>query len=600
MKTIIPKDTGKVYHKKKSAEMNATKKIRKKNKLKLWLYMLKKHPFYGGVYILLDTTSIVILNIVNVFTVKYIVSNDYSFRKICICFTLLVVISVMLKFFTSFLGNYFNPILSEKLGTDLLIKLFDITHNVKYEKFETPAFLDDCTITKDAAQDIIIKTFNNIKDFVKYLAVFIMFFLFSYTSDKIGLVFVTISSIITLLVNKKISKLNMKQREELTMLMRKRDYIRRIMETQEFSKELKSTNLYDISKKAYSDTNYDIEKHFVKYFKRYYIPLNIIKEFFGNYFIINILYSGWIAYNTIITKNISFDVFSALIVSVWSLNAITLDISNNIYDSGFTNRIVTKIEDFIDSAGRDKDNPMMKMSNCKELNIRISNLSFTYLGHNLPVLHDINMEINDGKKIAIVGPNGSGKSTLLKLICGLYNTESITCNGININQIDNYKTNISIMFQDYNLYAISTYENLCMDFVTYDKIDKAKILLKDLSMDSILSDDSLLMREFNNNGFVLSGGMKQKLALVKAIIKESKILILDEPSSRLDNNSIRMIEKLLAESNKTIIIVTHNLALTKKVDNIYVLKQGEICESGTHRYLCDKKGLYYKMINSKS
>ena len=577
--------------------MKNNKKIQNKNSLKIYSYILRKLHVYGALYIFLETASIVLLNIANVFTVKIIISNNYSVKGISIYFICLIVISIVLKLSTSFINNYFNPIISEKVGTDLQIKLFDIVHSVDYEKFETPSFLDDCKITKDAAEDILMKSFYIIKDSIKYLAVFVMFFMFSFTSDITGLVFVAISSIITLWVNKKVSMVNMRQIEELTMLMRKRDYCRRIMEAQEFSKEMKLTNLYKTSKKVYCDTNVEIEKHFVKYFKRYYIPLNMTKEFWGNYFIINILYSGWIAYNTIVTKNISFDVFSALIVSVWSLNAITLDISNTLSGCGYTNRIVAKIEEFINNGTN--GNNKMKVSNCDEMQIRISNLTFTYPEQDHPVLCDINMEINDSQKIAIVGRNGSGKSTLLKLIAGLYTTDSITCNGIKISEMEDYKRNISIMFQDFNLYAISTKENLCMDFVTDDKINQAKILLKELSLDNILSDESLLMREFDSDGVVLSGGMKQKVALVKAIIKESKLLILDEPSSRLDNSSTRMIEKLLKESNRTIIIVTHDLTITKNVDKIYVMNQGRVCESGTYEYLCEKRGMYHKMINSK-
>ncbi|MCL1935580.1 MAG: ABC transporter ATP-binding protein/permease [Defluviitaleaceae bacterium] len=260
--------------------------------------------------------------------------------------------------------------------------------------------------------------------------------------------------------------------------------------------------------------------------------------------------------------------------------------------------------------------------------IEYKNVSFTYPNQTNPVLKNINLKIDKLEKIAIVGENGAGKSTFIKLLVRLYEpTEgNIYLNGMNIRDIDynDYSKLFSTIFQDYKLFSFSIRENIALfqDYKLFSFSIRENIALeedKDINDGSIIQSlkDSGLYRKinslqngiytniykiFDNNGIELSGGELQKLALARSLYRNSKVIVLDEPTSSLDPNSeIQMYNNIgNLIKDKIAICITHRLSSTKFCDKILVLHKGIVLEYGTHSELVNNKGMYYNLYNAQA
>ena len=240
---------------------------------------------------------------------------------------------------------------------------------------------------------------------------------------------------------------------------------------------------------------------------------------------------------------------------------------------------------------------------------KIENLSFSYDG-NKQVLTNISMQIKPGEKIAIVGLNGAGKTTFIKLLMRLYDPDngSILLDDINIKNytIDSYHKLFGTVFQDFKQYAFSVKENICFDSSNSISDKEIYNVLESVGLsEKIKSHKDNIFAEVGNefsDGINFSGGESQKLAIARAIAKESPIIVLDEASSALDPISEHNINTMMLQvfESKTIIIISHRLSTVINADKIYYFKNGQIIEQGTHRELIHAKGHYYKLFTTQA
>lgn len=248
------------------------------------------------------------------------------------------------------------------------------------------------------------------------------------------------------------------------------------------------------------------------------------------------------------------------------------------------------------------------LSNKHELEFK--NVSFKYPGGNDYVLKNISLRIDNGSKLSVVGYNGAGKSTLIKLICRLYEpTEGVILyNGIDISTLryKDYIKLISVVFQDYNIYYFSVRDNVSLVSDNPDEeaiVSALKLSGLERKMRTLPKGlDTQIGKEFDHEGIEFSGGEGQKLACARAYFKDSPIVILDEPTASLDPISERQLYERFDSivKGKTSIYISHRLARSKYCDNIIVLEDGQIIESGTHKQLVSKKGIYAEMYTKQS
>lgn len=243
------------------------------------------------------------------------------------------------------------------------------------------------------------------------------------------------------------------------------------------------------------------------------------------------------------------------------------------------------------------------------LTIEFKNVSFTYPGTEQSILDNISFAINQGEKIGIVGLNGSGKTTLIKLLCRLYDpTEgNIFLNGIDIKQIphNKYTALIGIVLQDFCLFAYSIRENIVFNKNTDE--EKLNECIKKSGLAGKVSTltngfETIIYKRLDDNGIEFSGGEGQKLALARAIYKNSGILVLDEPTSALDPIAEYELFSKMSDisQGKTTLFISHRLSSTRFCNRIFVLSGGKIAESGNHEELMAKQGIYADLFSSQA
>ncbi|NET77186.1 ABC transporter ATP-binding protein [Okeania sp. SIO1F9] len=252
--------------------------------------------------------------------------------------------------------------------------------------------------------------------------------------------------------------------------------------------------------------------------------------------------------------------------------------------------------EILDPEGEIKKLPTVEVNNSKIGEIRFENVWFGYKPNEY-VLKNLNFTIKPGEKVALVGPTGAGKSSVIRLLCRLYDVNKgiILVDGINIKDLPQaeLRKHIGVILQDGFLFAGDVKSNITLgeDY----SLEEIQTSAKNTNIDKFIAE---LPQGYNTQlrerGANLSGGQKQLLAFARAAIRKPIILVLDEATASLDVVTEALIqsalEKLLAE--RTAIIIAHRLSTIRNVNRVFVLKRGELIESGTHEELLQKEGLY--------
>ncbi|MGN0786039.1 MAG: ABC transporter ATP-binding protein [Christensenellales bacterium] len=265
-----------------------------------------------------------------------------------------------------------------------------------------------------------------------------------------------------------------------------------------------------------------------------------------------------------------------------------LDIPNNMYQGSLT----------------------VEKRNDRKYEVEFRNVSFKYPGSEDYALRNVNMKFEIGKRLAVVGMNGSGKTTFIKLLCRLYDpTEGeILLNGIDIRKYNyaEYMNIFSVVFQDFKLFSLTLGENVASG----SNIDREKVIdcLNKAGFGGRLAEmpngiDTYLYTDYEKDGVNVSGGEAQKIAIARALYKDSPFIILDEPTAALDPIAEAEIYGKFDEiaGDKTAIYISHRLSSCKFCDEIAVFHEGAVIQQGTHASLvADESGKYYELWHAQA
>ncbi len=355
---------------------------------------------------------------------------------------------------------------------------------------------------------------------------------------------------------------------------------------------------------AEREVNSETEKRFIKFIKNifnngYINNLQMtLKSLVKGIFSIAILWLGTVQ---VIKGNISFGEllsFNALLVYFLDPIENIINLQPTVQTAIVAAERLSEILDL--SLEKAEDEHKKIIPNTLNGEIEFKNLDFRYGSRSL-VLKNINLKIKQGERIALVGESGSGKTTLVKLLMNFYQCEKgeLLINKFNIKDIniEALRDKIAYISQETFLFNGTIIENLSLGnpYLTYDEIIEAckKAQIHDFINSLPLRYNTLV----EENGMNFSGGQKQRLSIARAILRKPEILIMDEATSNLDSITERAIENTIHEFSKgmTTIIIAHRLSTIMRCDNIYILENGEIIESGNHKELIERKDKYYSL-----
>ena len=572
--------------------------------------MWKIHPAGVIAYFLDQFIQYAFWVFYSVIFMQFLFGDENGLRSFSDTATFIVValfVNILFRSISQWYWNVYGQKADIKIHYGLNMKLFGKAQSVDISCFETPEFYN--TYTKAAneasvrAQSVLYNCSSAIGSFVSSVYVIITMALITPWS----LVFIALPLFANLYLGKRLANLSFKENEETTGDRRRIDYVDRIVYFRKYAGELRLTNIYNVLERMFRKSADNITDVKMKYAAGYAF-LNATKSVMM--FLLG--YEGmWLCAAVLALKG-SITIGQAVVL----INAIT-SVSWMINDFEKTTSECSKNAFFIDNLktflnfepqiDETKDG-LEPPQNVETLEFK--NVSFSYIGQEELALKNVSLTMRKGVRHALVGINGSGKSTLIKLMMRFYDpTEGeILLNGINIKEFDvkKYRELIGAAFQDFALFSATVGENVLMRELASDEDRECVIsALKESDVYDKISSlekgiDTVLTKEFDNEGAELSGGERQKIAIARAFAKNSPIVILDEPSSALDPiaeyKMFKTVNRLCEGENTLSVIVSHRLSSAAMCDRLFVFQNGELKEEGTHKELLENKGIYADMF----
>lgn len=546
--------------------------------------------------------------LISVIGIKYIIDTvsegkdmNRVYKAVLIIAGVLILSNVLSLLYREFYWN----MAKERLYYRLNSTLYEKAHSLDLQNYDDPDFYNNFILTIESSSENIQGLLGMVQNYIGNIVSLIAVSSVIFVIDPVCLLIIFASIIIFMPLSTKIGKLQMGRRIDNTKFHRRSDYFQRIFYLQDYAKEVRMNNIRPLLMERYNDAADDVIRNQDKYWKKIascYAVQQVGVQALGFMFVLPM----YLGYCVCVKKTLSAGDFVATFNGAYSI-AMSLNFLTVWASAVFSERakMIEKYRGFLKSDFKIKDGKATaKITEPKT--IKFENMSFTYPGNSEPTLKNINLEIKPYEKIALVGYNGAGKTTLTNLLLRLYDVTdgSILIDGQNIKDVtvSSHRNRFSAVFQDFQTFACSVGENVALD----ENVDKARVLqaLRHSGFSKELKNgtDTELLREFDDEGIMLSGGEAQKIAIARAFYKNCPYIILDEPSANLDPIAEYNLNKAMIEAanHKTVIFISHRLSTTVVADKIYVMENGEIIEAGSHGELMAQNGTYAKMFTLQS
>lgn len=570
--------------------------------------VVKIKPSYLIIKVLTIVTS-VISSLIPVFVINEIVNiyyDDKNIGKISLVvgigFILLAVIALC-NFVIELYDSHVRRVFIAKESIIFYRKLSCLD----YELHESPLFLNDYTRALEESVEHIFITCNGTFNIIKILITSIGMFSVIATLHYMIIIVAVALAIVYAVLRVFMAKIQFIASTHQRPFRRMTRYNERSFTLKESMSELKTTKIGDLL----LEKNNKAHDNIIKIFDKYILPKTIL-SFICN-LLLTILYPlivCVVAYFTI--DNLTPEViawFSSMTVAATTISSLISQLARAVGDVGGSVTEVKVAFDLLKMEGKIESKQGINVEEFESL--EVNNISFSYKG-DYNQLEDVTLKIKKGQKIAIVGHNGAGKTTLVKLLLRLYDVN----NGEILYNNDNYKDinvlslrkEVGAVFQNVEVYAVTIAENILLKtpktIEDFNLIDEA---LKFSGLDEYVNSlpngiNTLVTKEFDRDGIVLSGGQNQRLAIARGYALNYNLFILDEPSSALDPIAEASVynNMLTLGKNKTIIFISHRLTTTVNADYIYLFEHGKVIEQGTHEELMKLNKKYKEMFTSQS
>lgn len=530
-------------------------------------------------------------------------SFDEIFTFIAIC----GIIFCLINLYNNYADNVILPLQTTRLYGGIYRKLYAKARNVELRCYEDSDFYNRYTMAMDGAEAkvsaIIISFWGVLVGAVATVAVFG----FMYEIDHFAVLFIICPLVGNFLFGNWKNKFEFKRYQEQAPNNKVLNYVNRTMYLPDYAKEIRLFQIFRLLKKQYHDATQDN----VRVAKKYAFA-NAFLNFWKITFTFTAIFEGvlfYAVYRHLVTGSISLaqlTVMSSLMVAMtWILIRLFEDIMAIMKNGLFINNLRGFLE-YREEIAEDQKGIMPE----KEFeSLAFEDVCFSYKDEE--TIKNLSFELNKGEIVALVGHNGAGKTTIVKLLLRLYDPTSgvIRVNGRDIREYDlhAYREMFATTFQDFRVMGMTIKENVLMgrrydneDELVARSLKRAGVYEKVQSLPKGIH--TMMTKEFEEDGAVLSGGENQKLAVARTFAKESPVKIFDEPSSALDPIAeYELFKNIMKEGrDHTMLFISHRLSSVKSCDKVFMLENGRLIEEGSHRQLLELGGSYAQMYKKQA
>lgn len=554
--------------------------------------------------------------LLNSYAPKYVLSfieDDLPFNTIIMYTVIICLIMMILDVISTTCYNSFE---FEYRKTEGYVekKRMDKLFHTDFKNMESPDFLDYAQRAKTALNRG--KGFHGVlyqsKNFIAQGTLMILSAaLIGIQNLLMMIIFIVISFGIVKISSFFTKRDKIKFSDAMAPTWRKMNYLESTTKNFDFAKDIRLFNMSN----AFFNQLSGVNETYKELNRKHHNRMVLWEVSLGSVLIVQkILMYTWLVYN-VVTGAYQISDFVLYVGLVSTFHA-SVGYVNWIYSDMITNSLmINDYRNFVDWK-EDRETADEKDGHITEINLdkfefRFENVSFKYPGHDNYVLKNVNLTIKNGAKLAVVGVNGAGKTTFIKLMMKLYEPSEgrILLNDVDIKEYnrEEYFKLFSPVFQNVECFAMPIYQNI--SFAEEDKTDMNKIneVLEQSGLSEKINSyekgiHTNLLKIFDKEGIDLSGGEKQRLAMARALYKDGKVVILDEPTAALDalaeDRMYREFENMIY--GKTAVFISHRLGSTRFCDKIAMFEDGTIVEEGTHEELMAKNGKYAYMFGIQS
>ena len=506
----------------------------------------------------------------------------------------------------------YAPISQRKLSMAIRTALYTQMRAVELSCYENPAYYEKYVKAMNEAEDRAFNVLWSLERLFGQVFSLIANALLLWSIDPILMLFALIPFGVGF-IRKKRNKIAFKENEDIQKLAWKANYIQRGFYLQDYAKEMRLTGMSDKLLSDLDETTVAVER-----IKRKYGIRNAALDYICriSHEVVTVLGACLYAvYATLVQGTVGVGDCIVVLNSIGSVSGYLQGLVTNLVSFHEHALYIQNLRSFLEYEPKIKANPEGVVAGGGE--IVVEGVKYRYGGAETDTLHSVSLRIAPGEKIALVGQNGSGKSTFVKLLLHLYEPSegSITMDGVPMNDhtLASWRGVFKPVFQDYSIFALSVAENILMRPMRKDPEGEAadRALVENALRQSGAYDrvmkmphgmDTMLTREFDDKGEVLSGGEAQKIALSRVFASDAPVVILDEPTSALDPVAeYQLFENMMqACADRAVVFISHRLSSAVPADRVYLFEEGRVVESGTHRELMERGGHYADMFHKQA
>ncbi len=546
----------------------------------------------------------------SIFFLRYVIGaieDQAPVEKILFFIGVCFAVFLLLAMYESYLNAVIYPYTDNKIYRKLYRRLYAKARNAELRCFEDADFYNRYTMALDGSAQKMTSSVNFFFSVIFGVAAAAAAFRSMFSIDPYSVLFVISPIIGNFVFGSLMNKIWGGRYVDTVKNNRIAEYVNRVMHLAEYAKEIRYSSIHGLMMKRYNDAMDKNCKVADKYGRK-----AIAYTWAQNVTTFALVFEGimiYAAYRTIVSKTMGLAELAIMFTAMSTSSWILIGIFNNLMEAMKNGQFLEYFRTFMEYEEKipeDQDGIIPE----KIRSIEFRNVSFEYK-ENEPVINNLSFKIEGNKVCALVGHNGAGKSTIIKLLFRLYDPTKgeILVNGINIKKynLKAYRRQFSAAFQDYKVMAMSVKYNVLMGEKFDDPDKTAERALKCAGVWDKVSSlsngmNTLMTREFDDNGAVLSGGEQQKIVVARAFAQNASVKVFDEPSSALDPIAEYDLYKGIMNESKghITLFISHRLSSVKDADEVFMLENGTVIEQGTHRQLMDMGGKYCEMFTKQA